>query len=150
MFRISLLAFYMIQVHHSKLKLCFFRTLLYWCLTSPPKCPWKGICQYIIAWMCWQQQHCHTETKRVQTWWDHCVVSLWNFVRLHYIKLSEDICSCGLWEQVHRLDRESSGLILMGRTKESFTRLHWLFTNVNLARTTSQVIINYLITDPLI
>lgn len=39
---------------------------------------------------------------------------------------------------VHRLDRESSGLILMGRTKESFTRLHWLFTSVNLARTTSQ------------
>ncbi|RLM73374.1 hypothetical protein C2845_PM15G17930 [Panicum miliaceum] len=39
---------------------------------------------------------------------------------------------------VHRLDRESSGLILMGRTKESFTRLHWLFTSINLARTTSQ------------
>ncbi|CAL5005276.1 unnamed protein product [Urochloa decumbens] len=40
---------------------------------------------------------------------------------------------------VHRLDTESSGLILMGRTKESFTRLHWLFTSVNLARTTSHV-----------
>lgn len=39
---------------------------------------------------------------------------------------------------VHRLDRESSGLILMGRTKESFTRLHWLLTSVNLARTSSQ------------
>uniref|UniRef100_I1QK84 Pseudouridine synthase RsuA/RluA-like domain-containing protein n=1 Tax=Oryza glaberrima TaxID=4538 RepID=I1QK84_ORYGL len=41
--------------------------------------------------------------------------------------------------QVHRLDRESSGLLLFGRTKESFTRLHWLFTSVNLAKTNSQV-----------
>ncbi|KAG6514762.1 hypothetical protein ZIOFF_025132 [Zingiber officinale] len=40
---------------------------------------------------------------------------------------------------VHRLDRESSGLLLMGRTKESFTRLHWLFTNVNLAKSSSEV-----------
>ncbi|XP_062195315.1 RNA pseudouridine synthase 3, mitochondrial-like [Phragmites australis] len=40
---------------------------------------------------------------------------------------------------VHRLDRESSDLILMGRTKESFTRLHWLFTSINLARITSQL-----------
>ncbi|KAL6858973.1 hypothetical protein ACP4OV_017975 [Aristida adscensionis] len=40
---------------------------------------------------------------------------------------------------VHRLDREGSGLILMGRTKSSFTRLHWLFTSLNLARTDSQI-----------
>ncbi|CAL9095322.1 unnamed protein product [Musa textilis] len=40
---------------------------------------------------------------------------------------------------VHRLDRESSGLLLMGRTKESFTRLHWLFTNVNLAKSSSEI-----------
>lgn len=40
---------------------------------------------------------------------------------------------------VHRLDRESSGLLLMGRTKESFVRLHWLFTNINLAKSSSQI-----------
>ncbi|WOK92090.1 RNA pseudouridine synthase 3, mitochondrial [Canna indica] len=40
---------------------------------------------------------------------------------------------------VHRLDRESSGLLLMGRTKESFTQLHWLFTNVNLAKSSSEI-----------
>ncbi|XP_068650415.1 RNA pseudouridine synthase 3, mitochondrial [Aristolochia californica] len=36
---------------------------------------------------------------------------------------------------VHRLDKESSGLLLMGRTKESITRLHWLFSDINLAKT---------------
>ncbi|XP_024935005.3 RNA pseudouridine synthase 3, mitochondrial isoform X2 [Ziziphus jujuba] len=30
---------------------------------------------------------------------------------------------------VHRLDRESSGLIIMGRTKESIDHLNWLFSN---------------------
>ncbi|KAK6130709.1 hypothetical protein DH2020_035563 [Rehmannia glutinosa] len=30
---------------------------------------------------------------------------------------------------VHRLDRESSGLLLMGRTKESISHLHWLFSD---------------------
>ncbi|VAI74136.1 unnamed protein product [Triticum turgidum subsp. durum] len=39
---------------------------------------------------------------------------------------------------VHRLDRDTSGLLLMGRTRESFTRLHWLFTSIKLARTASQ------------
>ncbi|XP_073011335.1 RNA pseudouridine synthase 3, mitochondrial [Typha latifolia] len=39
---------------------------------------------------------------------------------------------------VHRLDRESSGLLLMGRTRESFGRLHWLFTSINLAKSSSQ------------
>lgn len=32
---------------------------------------------------------------------------------------------------VHRLDRESSGLLLMGRTKESTSYLHWLFSDLN-------------------
>ncbi|KAI6689744.1 hypothetical protein NL676_026572 [Syzygium grande] len=32
---------------------------------------------------------------------------------------------------VHRLDRESSGLLLMGRTKESVAHLQWLFTDIN-------------------
>ncbi|XP_071707196.1 RNA pseudouridine synthase 3, mitochondrial-like [Rutidosis leptorrhynchoides] len=32
---------------------------------------------------------------------------------------------------VHRLDRESSGIILMGRSKESISHLHWLFSDVN-------------------
>ncbi|KAG9449409.1 hypothetical protein H6P81_009374 [Aristolochia fimbriata] len=36
---------------------------------------------------------------------------------------------------VHRLDRESSGLLLMGRTKESIARLNWLFSDINLAKT---------------
>ncbi|OMO76072.1 Pseudouridine synthase, RsuA/RluB/C/D/E/F [Corchorus capsularis] len=35
---------------------------------------------------------------------------------------------------VHRLDRESSGLILMGRTKESIAHLHFLFSDINTAR----------------
>ncbi|GMI91963.1 hypothetical protein like AT1G78910 [Hibiscus trionum] len=35
---------------------------------------------------------------------------------------------------VHRLDRESSGLILMGRTKESMNHLHWLFNDINPAK----------------
>ncbi|KAG8369213.1 hypothetical protein BUALT_Bualt15G0127800 [Buddleja alternifolia] len=30
---------------------------------------------------------------------------------------------------VHRLDRETSGLLLMGRTKESVSYLHWLFSD---------------------
>uniref|UniRef100_A0A7C9ACH2 Pseudouridine synthase RsuA/RluA-like domain-containing protein n=1 Tax=Opuntia streptacantha TaxID=393608 RepID=A0A7C9ACH2_OPUST len=36
---------------------------------------------------------------------------------------------------VHRLDRESSGILLMGRTKESASYLQQLFTNVNIAKT---------------
>lgn len=36
---------------------------------------------------------------------------------------------------VHRLDRESSGIILMGRTKESASYLQQLFTNINIAKT---------------
>ncbi|KAK6911192.1 Pseudouridine synthase, RsuA/RluA-like [Dillenia turbinata] len=39
---------------------------------------------------------------------------------------------------VHRLDRESSGLIVMGRTEESVSRLHWLFSDVKLAKSSSQ------------
>lgn len=35
---------------------------------------------------------------------------------------------------VHRLDRESSGLLLMGRTKESIDHLHWLFSGINRER----------------
>jgi hypothetical protein len=149
MFQILLLLYYyyMIQVEHNKLKLFNHRTLLYWCLISPPKCPWKDICQYITAWMCLQQQHCHMETKRVQSWWAHelFLFDFWSLcIILGSLKFS---FPCGLWAQVHRLDRESSGLILMGRTKESFTRLHWLFTSVNLAKTSSQVINNSLITN---
>ncbi|KAL0927189.1 hypothetical protein M5K25_001352 [Dendrobium thyrsiflorum] len=39
---------------------------------------------------------------------------------------------------VHRLDKESSGLLLLARKKESLAKLHWLFTDVNLAKTSSQ------------
>uniref|UniRef100_A0A1D1ZHX3 RNA pseudourine synthase 3, mitochondrial n=1 Tax=Anthurium amnicola TaxID=1678845 RepID=A0A1D1ZHX3_9ARAE len=40
---------------------------------------------------------------------------------------------------VHRLDVESSGLLLMGRTKESTTWLHWLFSSINLAKSSSEI-----------
>lgn len=39
---------------------------------------------------------------------------------------------------VHRLDRESSGLLLMGRTKESISHLHWLFSDINRAKSSSK------------
>ncbi|XP_057968615.1 RNA pseudouridine synthase 3, mitochondrial [Malania oleifera] len=39
---------------------------------------------------------------------------------------------------VHRLDIESSGLLLMGRTQESIAHLHWLFTSINLAKSSSK------------
>ena len=42
--------------------------------------------------------------------------------------------------QVHRLDRESSGILLMGRTKESASYLQQLFTNVNIAKTSYLVL----------
>ncbi|XP_024031022.1 RNA pseudouridine synthase 3, mitochondrial [Morus notabilis] len=36
---------------------------------------------------------------------------------------------------VHRLDRDSSGLLLMGRTKESISHLEWLFSNIKVKST---------------
>ncbi|XP_027125524.1 RNA pseudouridine synthase 3, mitochondrial-like isoform X1 [Coffea arabica] len=39
---------------------------------------------------------------------------------------------------VHRLDRESSGLLLMGRTKESISYLHLLFSDINKAKSLSK------------
>lgn len=39
---------------------------------------------------------------------------------------------------VHRLDRESSGLLLMGRTKDSTAYLHWLFSDKNRAKSSSK------------
>lgn len=35
---------------------------------------------------------------------------------------------------VHRLDRESSGLLIMGRTKESISLLHWVFSDLKGAK----------------
>ncbi|KAJ1442755.1 Pseudouridine synthase, RsuA/RluB/C/D/E/F [Sesbania bispinosa] len=35
---------------------------------------------------------------------------------------------------VHRLDRETSGIILLGRTKDSVSHLQWLFSNINNAK----------------
>ncbi|PRQ58836.1 putative 23S rRNA pseudouridine(955/2504/2580) synthase [Rosa chinensis] len=35
---------------------------------------------------------------------------------------------------VHRLDRESSGLLLMGRTKDSVSLLHSLYTDINIGK----------------
>ncbi|MFS7910574.1 putative pseudouridine synthase, RsuA/RluA, pseudouridine synthase, catalytic domain superfamily [Helianthus anomalus] len=32
---------------------------------------------------------------------------------------------------VHRLDREGSGITLMGRSKENISHLHWLFSDIN-------------------
>ncbi|XP_031283260.1 RNA pseudouridine synthase 3, mitochondrial [Pistacia vera] len=39
---------------------------------------------------------------------------------------------------VHRLDRESSGLLLMGRTKESISLLNWLFSDLNKGKSSSK------------
>ncbi|KAL3512440.1 hypothetical protein ACH5RR_025157 [Cinchona calisaya] len=39
---------------------------------------------------------------------------------------------------VHRLDRESSGLLLMGRTEESISYLHLLFSDMNKAKSLSK------------
>ncbi|KAK7377021.1 hypothetical protein VNO80_02441 [Phaseolus coccineus] len=35
---------------------------------------------------------------------------------------------------VHRLDKETSGILLLGRTKDSASHLQWLFTNINNAK----------------
>ncbi|XP_027330917.1 RNA pseudouridine synthase 3, mitochondrial isoform X1 [Abrus precatorius] len=35
---------------------------------------------------------------------------------------------------VHRLDRESSGILILGRTKDSISHLQWLFSNINNAK----------------
>ncbi|KAK1275908.1 hypothetical protein QJS04_geneDACA004131 [Acorus gramineus] len=40
---------------------------------------------------------------------------------------------------VHRVDTESSGLLLMGRSSESTARLHWLFTNKDLGKSSSKI-----------
>lgn len=42
--------------------------------------------------------------------------------------------------KVHRLDRESSGLHLMGRTEESISHLHLLFTNTKKSKSLSKVL----------
>jgi len=41
--------------------------------------------------------------------------------------------------QVHRLDRETSGILLMGRTKDSVSHLQWLFSNTNNAKSSCKV-----------
>lgn len=42
--------------------------------------------------------------------------------------------------QVHRLDRESSGLLLMGRTKESIDHLQWLFSDFKKSKSWCKVL----------
>lgn len=42
--------------------------------------------------------------------------------------------------QVHRLDRESSGLLLMGRTKETVDHLQWLFSDIDKANSSCKVL----------
>ncbi|XP_059639995.1 RNA pseudouridine synthase 3, mitochondrial-like [Cornus florida] len=39
---------------------------------------------------------------------------------------------------VHRLDRESSGLLVMGRTKESVAHLQWLFSDIKKGKSSSK------------
>lgn len=39
---------------------------------------------------------------------------------------------------VHRLDRESSGILLMARTKESISRFHWLFSDTTKANSSCE------------
>ncbi|KAL0366424.1 UNVERIFIED_CONTAM: RNA pseudouridine synthase 3, mitochondrial [Sesamum radiatum] len=43
---------------------------------------------------------------------------------------------------VHRLDRESSGLLLMGRSRESISYLQWLFNDGRKAESLSKVLLN--------
>ncbi|KAF1895791.1 hypothetical protein Lal_00037907 [Lupinus albus] len=43
-----------------------------------------------------------------------------------------------LHEHVHRLDRESSGILLLGRTKDSVSHLQWLFSSINNAKSSSK------------
>jgi hypothetical protein len=45
-----------------------------------------------------------------------------------------------LFSYVHRLDRESSGLLLMGRTKESVDHLQWLFSDINKGNPSCKVL----------
>ncbi|QHN88105.1 hypothetical protein S245_057460 [Arachis hypogaea] len=40
---------------------------------------------------------------------------------------------------VHRLDRETSGIILFGRKEQSVSHLQWLFSNINNAKSSSKV-----------
>lgn len=40
---------------------------------------------------------------------------------------------------VHRLDRETSGLLLMGRTSKSTSHMQWLFGNEDKTKTSSKV-----------
>lgn len=46
--------------------------------------------------------------------------------------------------KVHRLDRESSGLLLMGRSKESISLLNWLFSDLNKGKSSCKVLISVL------
>uniref|UniRef100_A0A7N2KQZ1 Pseudouridine synthase RsuA/RluA-like domain-containing protein n=1 Tax=Quercus lobata TaxID=97700 RepID=A0A7N2KQZ1_QUELO len=59
-------------------------------------------------------------TWRIPTWADAA-------------KIGADAAQIGQTRSVHRLDRESSGLLLMGRTKESVDHLQWLFSDINKA-----------------
>ncbi|MFS7960578.1 putative pseudouridine synthase, RsuA/RluA, pseudouridine synthase, catalytic domain superfamily [Helianthus anomalus] len=45
---------------------------------------------------------------------------------------------------VHRLDREGSGITLMGRSKESISHLHWLFSDINRTKYSFKVYIDHL------
>lgn len=42
---------------------------------------------------------------------------------------------------MHRLDRETSGLLLMGRTEDSISQLHWLFSGVKKGKSMSKVLV---------
>ncbi|XP_062027782.1 RNA pseudouridine synthase 3, mitochondrial-like isoform X2 [Rosa rugosa] len=43
---------------------------------------------------------------------------------------------------VHRIDRESSGLLLMGRTKDSVSLLHSLYTDINIGKSSCRVLLD--------
>lgn len=55
------------------------------------------------------------------------------------LELSSALMMIAYIIKVHRLDRESSGLHLMGRTEESISHLHLLFSNAKRSKSLSKV-----------
>lgn len=102
--------------------------------------------RFITAWMYWPRLHCRMEMRRVPSWYyfgQTKIIEIIPYFIFHLMILlcfsSQTVkCSFNLM-QVHKLDRESSGLLLMGRSKESFSRLSWLFSNIGFAKSSSQV-----------
>lgn len=104
------------QKYKQHLKLFNHRTLLY----QPPKVPKKkDIYRYITAWMCLQAALSYGNESSKIGELTSCVFCL-TFGHCIILGALEISFPCGLCAQVHRLDGESSRLILMGRTKKAY------------------------------